>query len=123
MGEAGVNRAASLALVLGLAACSGPQYATTAAETPAPPALSPPALEPTPRSPIQRPQISLRDQCGAVGLQRLVGRPRTEVPIPLDPKRQRVACTSCPAAEDSDPSRLNFFFDAETGVIKQIFCG
>jgi hypothetical protein len=123
MGKAGVKWAAGLALVLGLAACSGPQYPTTAAVHAAPPALSPPALEPAPRSPAQRPQISLRDQCGAAGLQGLIGRPRTEVPIPLDPNRQRVACTRCPGAEDSDPSRLNFFFDAETGVIKQIRCG
>jgi hypothetical protein len=34
-----------------------------------------------------------------------------------------VACTTCPAAEDADPSRLNFLFDAETGRIKQIRCG
>jgi hypothetical protein len=52
-----------------------------------------------------------------------VGRPRTEIPVPLDPRRQRVTCTSCPGADDVDPSRLNFLFDAGTGRIRQIRCG
>jgi hypothetical protein len=67
--------------------------------------------------------VTVRDPCGAADLQRLVGRPRTEIPIPVDPSRQRVACTTCPVAQDYNPSRLNFFFEAETGRIKQIRCG
>jgi hypothetical protein len=67
--------------------------------------------------------VTVRDACGAADLQRLVGRPRTEIPIPVDPSRQRVACTTCPITEDYNPSRLNFFFEAETGRIKQIRCG
>jgi hypothetical protein len=120
-------------LALGLAACSTPSYPTkapapAAPEAPAPapapgpaPAPAPPVA--APRSPIPQPQASARDQCGAADLQGLVGRPRTEIPVPLEPNRQRVACTSCPVTEDFDPTRLNFFFDAESGRIKQIRCG
>jgi len=115
-------------LALGVAACSGPKYPTNApAAGTAPPAPSPPALTPKPapppRSPVPRPDIRAADQCGAADLQRLVGRPRTEIPVPLIPNLQRVACTTCPVTEDFNPARLNFFFDAETGLIKQVRCG
>lgn len=132
--------AAGLALACGLAACSStPSYPTTAAPQPAVPAAPTPQPTPTPApqlnptppvrsppilsSPIPSPQASARDQCGAAELQGLVGRPRTEIPVPLDPNRQRVACTSCPVTQDFNPARLNFFFDAETGLIKQVRCG
>jgi hypothetical protein len=65
----------------------------------------------------------VNDQCGAGAQQGLVGRPRTEVPIPIDPNRQRVACTTCPVTLDYRPDRLNFFFDAETGIIREVRCG
>jgi len=69
------------------------------------------------------PRVTVRDQCGASDLQGLVGRPRTEIPIPVDPNRQRVACTTCPVTLDYNPQRLNFFFDAQTGILKEIRCG
>ena len=72
---------------------------------------------------MPRPDPAPRDQCGASELQRLVGHPRTEIPVPIDPNRQRVACTTCPITEDFNPARLNFFFDAATGKIRQIRCG
>jgi hypothetical protein len=67
--------------------------------------------------------VAGRDSCGAAEVQHLVGRPRSEIPVPLNPSRQRVACTTCPVTMDYSPQRLNFFFDAETGVIKEIRCG
>ncbi|MGZ6016037.1 MAG: peptidase inhibitor I78 [Phenylobacterium sp.] len=78
---------------------------------------------PAPRSPLPQTPSQRRDACGAAELQGLIGRPRTEIPVPLDPRRQRVACTTCPAADDVDPGRLNFLFDAQTGRIRQIRCG
>ena len=56
-------------------------------------------------------------------MQGLIGRPRSEIPVPIDPNRQRVVCTTCPVTQDFDAGRLNFLFDAETGRIKQIRCG
>jgi hypothetical protein len=78
---------------------------------PAPP--PPPLLSPRPP----------RDQCGASELQALVGRPRSEIPVPVDPNRQRVTCTMCPVTMEFRADRLNFFFDAQTGIIKEIRCG
>ena len=63
------------------------------------------------------------DTCGANQHQHLVGRPRTEIPVPLNPERQRVACDSCPITQDYSPDRLNFFFDAASGRITKVSCG
>ena len=105
--------AALAGLALILAACSsGPSEITPST----PPAPRPIAVQPTPAAPF-------RDQCGAADLQGLVGKSRTEIPIPIDPTKQRVACTTCPVTMDFSPRRLNFFFDAATGVIKEIRCG
>ena len=103
--------AAGLALIL--ASCSsGPIEVTPSAEPPE-----------TPRTPSPSPAPTARDQCGAADLQGLVGKLRTEIPIPVDPTKQRVACTTCPVTSDFSAGRLNFFFDAATGVIKEIRCG
>jgi hypothetical protein len=99
---------------------------TRVAPPPAAPAPAPAPVAPAPapqRSPIPRPDVSVNDPCGAAPMQRLVGRPRTEAPVPLIPARQRVACTTCPITQDYDPERLNIFFDAQTGVIKEVRCG
>lgn len=102
--------------VLALGACS------TASQDEAP-APTPPPAAPAPRSPVPKPAPGGQDACGAADMQRFVGRPRSEIPIPLNPSRQRVACTTCPVTMDYNPQRLNFFFDADTGVIKQVRCG
>jgi hypothetical protein len=123
-----------VSLVLLAAGCAEPQYPAQApaapgqnvqaqppaqADHPAAPAPAPPALE----TPIPRPSSSVGDTCGAGPMQSLVGRPRSLVPVPVDPSRQRVACTTCPVAQDHDPGRLNFLFDADTGTIREVRCG
>lgn len=109
-----------MALTLLLAACSSaPNYPAS----PAPDAPGRSSSPPPRRSPAPKPQVSVKDQCGAAALQGLVGRPRSEAPVPLVPARQRVACTTCPVTLDYSPERLNIFFDAETGVIKEVRCG
>ena len=130
MGKTGMRIAAGMALALCVAGCAGPRYPTqapapAAAPRPSapPPSAPAPAPAPPPRSPIPKPDVTVRDTCGAAELQRLVGRPRTEIPVPIDPGRQRVACTTCPVTDDYNPNRLNFFFEADTGRIKQIRCG
>jgi len=69
MGEAGVRRIA-VVLVLAFAASCAP----TEPPTPPPPVVYAP---PPPRPPP--PPV---DQCGAAPLQTLIGRPRTEIPVP-----------------------------------------
>jgi hypothetical protein len=109
---------ASLALAMTLAACSSDLAPAPAPQ--APPAIRGPDVE---ASALPMPPPAEKDQCGAADLQALVGRPRSEIPVPVDPARQRVACTTCPVTMDHDPRRLNFFFDADSGLIKQIRCG
>jgi hypothetical protein len=109
-----------LACLLALAGCAPNYPVIRAGQTPQAPAPAPgPAL----RSPIPRPDIAVRDQCGAADLQGLVGRPRSEIPVPVDPRRQRVACVSCPVTQEYNPGRLNFFFDADSGLIREVRCG
>lgn len=98
-----------LALLMTACASDAPQPA------PPPPAPYRPAPPPPPPPPA--------DQCGAAEAQKYVGRSRTEIPIPVLPALQRVACTTCPVTMDYNPRRLNFFYDAQTGIVKEVKCG
>lgn len=88
-------------------------------EDPAPPPVR--ALPPIAVAP--HPDIPGLPQCEADRYQNLVGRSRYEIPVPVYPALQRVACTSCAVTMDYSPRRLNFFYDAETGLIKEVKCG
>ena len=83
----------------------------------------PPAARPTSPAPRPAPPPEPEDQCGAAEARRLIGRHRSEIPVPVNPGLQRVACTTCPVTMDFHPRRLNFFYDAETGIIKEVRCG
>ncbi|NBB17065.1 hypothetical protein GVN21_16995 [Caulobacter sp. SLTY] len=98
--------------MMGLFACATPEPAPAPAPPPPPKAEAPPPPPPAPR-----------DTCGAGELQYLVGRPKSEIPIPVDPSKRRVACTTCPVTMDYRADRLNIFFDADTGVVKEVKCG
>lgn len=76
-------------------------------------------------APTQTPSAAAAsaDQCGADELAYLVGKPRSEIPVPVDPARRRVYCTTCMVTQDYDPTRLDIVFDAQTGIIKQVKCG
>ena len=63
------------------------------------------------------------DACGAAELQSLVGRPKEEIPVPLEPGRRRVVCTTCPTTQDYSPSRQTIQFDATTGKVTSVTCG
>ncbi len=65
----------------------------------------------------------LPDTCGAAALAGLVGRPRTQIPVPVDLTRRRVSCTACPVAPDVKLDRVNILFDAQTGIVTRITCG
>ena len=106
-----MRRFAAMAALLLVAACS-----SAPGEEPPPPIA-------VPTTPVTRAPLPQRDACGAADLQHLVGRPRTDIPVPVRPDLQRVACTTCPVTMDFNANRLNFFFDAGTGIIKQIRCG
>ena len=105
------------AALLTLAAC-----ASELEPAPPPPAAAAPAPAPAPPPTSTKPRPS-DDMCGAYEAQDLVGRPRSEVPVPVLPALQRVACTTCAVTMDFNPRRLNFFYDAQSGIIKEVKCG
>jgi len=82
-----------------------------------------PRVEPVAHVQPFAPTGPARDQCGAGDLAYLVGRPKGEIPVPVDPTHRRVACTTCPVTMDYSPRRLNIYFDAESGVIREVKCG
>jgi len=64
-----------------------------------------------------------KDSCSLSAARSYVGKLRTELPVPIQPSLQRVVCTTCPVTLEFNPWRVNFLFDAETGVIKEVKCG
>ena len=105
-----------IGLSLLAAACSTP-----VAEKPAPRAVEQAQMNPPVGS--RMPTGQMTDMCKAGELQWLVGKPKTEIPVPVDVVNRRVTCTTCPVTEDFSPYRLNIFFDQQTGVIEQVRCG
>ena len=75
--------------------------------------VAPPPVAPAP----------VADQCGSAALKYLIGRPKTDIPVPTDPSKRRVLCSSCPATMDYRPDRLNIVYDTQTGIIKEVKCG
>jgi hypothetical protein len=107
-----MRRVLALGVVVALLASCAP--------TPAPqrqPEWTPRPVPPPPPPPPPR------DQCRAGEHQQFVGRPRTEIPVPVNPSEQRVACTTCPVTMDFNPRRLNFFFEAASGIVREVRCG
>jgi hypothetical protein len=113
LGMAKVAAAIALA-TLGACAAPAPPPPPPAPEAPPPP---PPVLSP-PRLPAPP-----KDSCGAAPLQSLVGRPRTEIPVPVYPDRRRVVCSTCVMTQDYLASRLTIIFDSGTGLVKSVRCG
>ncbi len=118
MAKAIVTRADSWNLVafglslLVLGACAAPEPEPAPTRPPAPPQAHHVA-----------PAVSSRDECRADENRQLIGQPRTRIPVPVYPALQRVVCTTCPVTDDYNPRRLNFLFDAETGLIREVRCG
>ena len=115
MGRAG---AAESGGVIASAACApppAPPPPPAPYAAPPPPAPPPPAAPPAPPTP--------RDACGALPLQYLIGRPRTEIPVPVYPERRRVVCSTCQVTQEFVESRLTIVYDSETGVVKSVRCG
>jgi hypothetical protein len=96
-----------------------------ACSTPAPEVSTPRMVEPAQISQPtgSRPSSPPEDICRAGELQWLVGKPRTEIPVPVDVVNRRVTCTTCPITLDFVPARLNIFFNERTGLVEQVRCG
>ncbi len=94
-----------------------------------PPVYQPPAPIPAPQAQAQSPAVQSpayrnpNDQCNAQALQYLVGRPRTEIPVPLQPSTRRVVCSTCVITRDYRADRQTIVFDSDSGLIKSVTCG
>jgi hypothetical protein len=116
MAQGNLKRWGALALIA-LASCAAP------ARSPSPPpvAMAPPpapssrVAPPPPRGPA--------DACGALPLQYLVGKPRTEIPVPVYPNRRRVVCSTCFMTQDYLEYRQTIIYDVDTGLVKSVRCG
>jgi hypothetical protein len=117
--------ALAVALALTAAGCGsdGPS-APPVAEPPPPPPPSPPPISITPPPISVPPPVSPPpDMCGAWELQGLVGKPRREIPVPVEVSRRRVVCTTCPRTMDYSPARLTIEYDAATDKVTSVACG
>ncbi len=85
-----------------------------------PPRPSQPPPRPVP-APAYRPVSN--DTCGAASLQNLVGKPRTEIPVPLQPSQRRVVCSTCVTTQEFRADRQTIVFDSDTGLITSVKCG
>ena len=63
------------------------------------------------------------DTCGAAPLQYLIGKPKSEVPVPVDPSKRRVYCSTCMVTMDYRPDRLDIVFDQDTSAVTAVKCG
>ena len=117
-----------MAVALVLAGCSSdgasPPPRSTATPPPAPSRPGPPRISIAP-PPISIPPAPLAppDTCGAWELRGLVGKSRTEIPVPVQPSRRRVVCTTCPRTMDYNPARMTIEYDAATNRVVKVACG
>ena len=83
-------------------------------------APKPTLTEGTPPAPV----IPIKaDTCGAASLQYLIGKPKSEVPVPVDMSKRRVYCSTCMVTMDYRPDRLNIVFDQDTSAVTAVKCG
>jgi|SRR5580704_15280437 hypothetical protein len=108
-----VMAGAALALLFGAAA--RPQPALPLSGTAQPLAAETPT--PTPRPP------AANASCEAASLAWLVGKPKSAIPVPVDPSLRRVYCSTCMVTQDYIPGRTDIVFDTETGLVTAVKCG
>ena len=104
-----------LIALLALGACSTP-----AADAPAPRAIETARINQPVGTRLTDPTTDL---CRAGELQWLVGKPKTDIPVPVEVINRRVTCTTCPVTQDYSPYRLNILFNDGTGIVEQVRCG
>lgn len=81
----------------------------------------------TPTTPMPgpgpQPTEPQENACRAAEYQYLVGRDRTAIPVAPPGATWRVTCSSCPVTMDYNPSRLNIFYNQQSGTVEQVRCG
>ena len=116
MAQGSVRVWAAIGLAAMVAACTEPPKA---------PPAPPPVAEAPPPPPVVTPPQALgsKDSCGADALQYLIGHPRTDIPVPVNPNLRRVVCSSCAMTMDFNDVRQTIVYDSETGLVRSVKCG
>ena len=73
-------------------------------------------------APLRAMSATPPDRCGARELGWLVGKPKAEIPVPVNLGNRRVICVACergPAVNE----RLSIYVDPDTDVVQQVGCG
>ena len=107
------------ALVLALSATAACAQPVGAPAAPPPPALAPD----TPQTPLPPPLPQTAGRCEAADLAWLIGKPRSLIPVPVDPSHRRVYCSTCIVTQDYWPDRTNIIYDSKTGIVLSVTCG
>lgn len=103
---------------------AAPRRSEPAVIQPAPARYDTPTPYVTPKPSSQpKPPADAPDACGAAAHVYLVGKNRSEIPVPVDPASRRVHCSTCPVTMDFNPRRLNIVYDQDSGTITQVKCG
>lgn len=111
---------------LSLAGCGGAPEPVKAPPAPPPASTVPKTAAPKPPAPpppVATPRPVEADSCGARDLQYLIGKPRSEIPVPINPALRRVVCSTCAVTMDFNPQRQTIVFDNQTGIVQSVRCG
>jgi hypothetical protein len=122
MAQGSVRRGFGLWAVVALTAIGACAEPTKEAPPPPAPAAAPQPAPP-PMAAAPAPPSRPRDSCGAISLQYLVGRPRTDIPVPVNPGMRRVVCSTCAVTQDFISTRQTITFDSQTGLVTSVRCG
>ena len=106
-----------VAALIALGTCAEPPTPAPAPAAQAAPAPPPPA--PTASAAPSTPA----DRCGAAPLQYLVGKPRTQIPVPVNPGMRRVVCSTCMITQDYVEGRQTITYDTQSGLVTSVRCG
>jgi hypothetical protein len=99
-----------------------PSLALSGCYAPRPEPFAKPPAAASPASPVL-PFIATKDTCGLAELAWLIGKPKTEIPVPVDPSRRRVYCATCMITQDYSHERQNIVFDPDSGLVVGLSCG
>ena len=119
MAQGSMRRGAGLWAVAALIAVG----ACTAPPPPPPAPAAPPPAPPPPVAAAPAPPPKPHDSCGASALQYLVGKPRTDIPVPVNPAMRRVVCSTCVITQDFIGARQTIMYDSQTGLVTSVRCG
>jgi hypothetical protein len=109
----------AVATLVVMGACAEPERQAPPAPAAAAPAPAPPPPIAAARAPPPRPT----DSCGAIPLQSLIGKPRTDIPVPVNPAMRRVICSTCVVTQDYVAGRQTITYDSQTGLVTSVRCG